>query len=586
VEVGQNRPFLVIVRCPFPTILDPVPMKLTSLRLAMAVLLLVGAAALTASPSGASDAATSDAAWARQVCKVIPADELLRTYNGYRPDRSGDIQFFAKAPDFVGSGLPHVGPWDYVQTVPMLWYGPGYFKPGVSIKRPVSLADIAPTQAQLLKTDFPTAVDGKSMAEGIDPAAKTKAPPKLIVTLIWDAGGMDALNEWPKAWPYLHSLMKQGTNYTNATVGTSPTSTAQDHATIGTGAFPMNNMLVAHHFRIGQYMTTPWAQGSRLLNLPTLGDIYDRANGNKPIIGGIGSVPIHLGMVSHGTEWGGGDKDVAIITNVNNQETLGQESPTWGLTDSLKPFYQTPEWVDPDGKPETVDYRAKQYHQAVDMVDRMDGKADGKWRDESIEELLGGFETPARIPWETLLVEDLVKRDGMGKDDTPDMLFVNYKVIDYVSHVWSMNSPYMEDSIKFQDDALRQLITFLDKEVGKDNYVINVTADHGSMPSPSATGAFVASPGKIGSAINNKFGDGTVMLTQNTTAFLDVPLLESNGYTVEDVARYVGTLTKGETYLEGGANYSPKDANEKLFSASFPSSLLPNLPCIQNAPLN
>jgi hypothetical protein len=151
--------------------------------------------------------------------------------------------------------------------------------------------------------------------------------------------------------------------------------------------------------------------------------------------------------------------------------------------------------------------------------------------------------------------------------------------------VWSMNSPYMEDAIKLQDDALRQLVTFLDKEVGKDNYVLNVTADHGSMPDPKVTGAFVASPGKIGSAINNKFGEGTVMLTQNTTAFLDVPLLESNGYTVDQVAQFVGGLTKGETYLEGSA-YTSKEANDKLFSASFPSSLLPQLPCIENAPLN
>ena len=565
-------------------------MRLRSfIRVSMALMLVAGIASVN---MGSSSAAVSDAAWAKRVCGEVPADELLRTFNGYRADRSGDIQFFTDtAPgggysDFVGSGLPHVGSWDYVQTVPMLWYGPGYIKPGVTVKRPVSLADIAPTQGAVLNFPF-QAPGGRTMSEALLPAGERKTPPKLIITMIWDAAGMDVLDEWPKAWPFLKSLQQQGTWYSDATVGTAPTSTAQDHATIGTGAFPKDNALVAHHFRIGNQMTTPWSQGSRLLDLPTFADLFDINNDNKPIIAAVGSVPIHLGMESHGTTWGGGDKDLAVITNVNDQATLGQESPTWGLTNTLKPYYSTPVWVDPDQDPETVDYRPAQYKQAVDMVDRMDGKADGKWGkyDLNTEETLYGFESPARTPWETSLIEDLITKEHMGQDATPDMLFANYKVIDYVSHVQSMNSTYMEDSVKVQDEALKEFVGWLDENVGKGNYVLNVTADHGAMPDPNATGAFVASPGKIGSAINTEFGDGTVMLTQNSTAFLNVPLLESNGYTVDDVANFVGSLTKGETYLEG-SKYSQAEANDKMFSSVFPSRLLPELSCIKNAPLN
>ena len=561
-------------------------------RMFVAILLLAGLTGLGAGPSGAADASASAATWAKQICKLVPADELLRTYNSYRPDRSGDIQFFANPPDFVGSGLPHVGPWDYVETVPMLWYGPGYIKPGVTVKRPVMLADMAPTQAELLHYDF-DAVDGRPMSEALVPESQRRTPPRLIVTLIWDAAGMVTLGQykelggWPNAWPYLKSLESQGTWYSDATVGLSPTSTAQSHATIGTGALPMNHGLIAHHFRVGNQMTTPWSQASRLLDLPTLSDLYDLANGNRPTIAAIGTVPIHMGMESHGTQWGGGDKDIAIITNVNNPATLGAESPTWGMTTSLKPYYSTPSWVDPDGNPTTVDYRPAQYKRFVTELDLADGKRDNKWRKYSLntEQTLYGFETPARIPWETLLVEDLIRKEGLGQDSTPDLLFVNYKVIDYVSHVQSMNSLYMADSVKWQDDSLRTLVSYLDKKVGEGNYVVNVTSDHGAMPDPKVTGAFVASPGKIGSAINDKFGDDTVMLTQNTTAFLDVPLLESNGYSVDDVAKFVGTLTKGQTYLEG-SQYSQNEANDKLFVASFPSYLLPEMPCIKNAPLD
>ena len=552
----------------------------TSFRLSLAALLIVGAATVTAAPSGADDdVALSDSAWAKQVCKQLPADELQRTWDGLRMDRSGDIQFFARDPDFVGSGLPHVGPWDYVQAVPMFWYGPGYIKPGVVAKRQVTSADIAATFAELTNFDW-TAPDGKPMIEALEPEATRKVPPKMIITVIWDSAGTNVMDEWPNDWPYLDKLASQGSWFDNATLGLSPTSTAQGHATIGTGAMPRSHALVAHHFRIGQNMTTPWSQGSRLLTLPTFSDLYDRANGNEPKIAMIGSVPIHLGMMSHGTEWGGGDKDIAVLTNVNDASTLGAESPTWGMPLKNKPFYYTPEWVDPDQDPATVDYRQTQYYNGVDAVDQMDGRKDGKWRDESIEDLKGGFETPARIPWENSLVKDLIRKEGLGTDASTDMLFVNYKVIDFVGHVWSMNSEYMSDSLKFQDQALEELVPYLDKEVGKGQYVLLVTADHGAMPDPKVTGAFVASPGRIGSAINNKFGEGTVMLTQNSTAFLNVPQLEANGDTVGDVARFVGTLTKGETYLEG---YEPtgNEAKEKLFQSSFPSYLMEQMPCIQ-----
>ena len=40
-----------------------------------------------------------------------------------------------------------------------------------------------------------------------------------------------------------------------------------------------------------------------------------------------------------------------------------------------------------------------------------------------------------------------------------------------------------------------------------------------------------------------------------------------------------------ETYLTG-IKFPPSTANQKLFAAAFPSRLLPELPCIKNAPLN
>ena len=184
-------------------------------------------------PEPGAQPPASGASLASVACSM-PHEWLLRTWRGNSEDRSAEIQILPIEPNYVGSGLPHVGPWDYAQDIPMFWYGPGHIAPAGQVERPVTLAGIAPTAAQLLGFPF-RAIDGSPMTEAI---AGNQTPPRLLVTMVWDAGGRNVLERWRNDWPYLRSLIPQGAWYEHATVGTSPTSTAQTHATIGTGAFP------------------------------------------------------------------------------------------------------------------------------------------------------------------------------------------------------------------------------------------------------------------------------------------------------------------------------------------------------------
>ncbi|MGH2661124.1 MAG: hypothetical protein ACRDHS_16095, partial [Actinomycetota bacterium] len=107
---------------------------------------------------------------ARRICST-PREVLLRIWNGHRADRGPEIQMVPTEPNFVGSGLPHVGPQDYIQRVPMLWFGPGFIAPVGPVRRPVTSADIAPTQARLLDFEF-EAPDGVPMTEVLVPASE------------------------------------------------------------------------------------------------------------------------------------------------------------------------------------------------------------------------------------------------------------------------------------------------------------------------------------------------------------------------------------------------------------------------------
>jgi hypothetical protein len=524
----------------------------------------------TGGPTGAAAADTN--ADLVDVACALPHDWLLRTWRGDQQGRSAELQILPIEPDFVGSGLPHVGPWPYAQDIPMFWYGPGHVAATGVVDRPVTLAAIAPTQARLL--DFPFRSTGAPMTEAI---AGNPSPPRLLITMVWDAGGRNVLARWPTSWPYLRSLIPRGTWYDHATVGSSPTSTAQTHATIGSGHFPNQHGIVAHRLRIGGELTSPWRLGPAYLIEPTLADLYDVANGNRPVVGELGTVSIHLGMLGHGSMWGGGDKDIAAVREELGASTLGAEGFEWNLTPQLTPYYRLPPYLnDVPG-----------FQDDVRAVDAADGKIDGRWRTNDIDPLLGGFDTPARIPYQTRVLEQMIDREGFGRDDVPDLLFVNYKMIDYISHVWTVNSPEMKDAVVAQDAALKDLIGFLNDEVGQGQWAMVLTADHGSIPDPKVSGAFQISATPMAAGINATFdhdGDDThiVQLIQPTQIFIDTAELTQNGYTLGDVARWVMGLTKSDV-AQPGVVVPPDQANDPVFQAAFPSAMMSHLPCLPEA---
>ena len=166
-------------------------------------------------------------------------------------------------------------------------------------------------------------------------------------------------------------------------MGSSPPSTAQIHATIGTGAFSHHHGIVAHHFRIGETLTEPWSRGPGSLILPTIGDVYDQARDNEPLVGAIATVAIHLGMLGHGSFMTGGDRDLAVTREIEGAATLGAEGVRWRLTGNVKPYYDFPAYVN----------RLPRISNYFGPVDRSDGKLDGAWHGHD----LAGADTLGRV---------------------------------------------------------------------------------------------------------------------------------------------------------------------------------------------
>jgi hypothetical protein len=511
---------------------------------------------------------------ARQVCRTVPRDVLVRTVNGTNLRRSGDLQMITPYPDYVSSGLTHATPFDHTQEVPLLLYGPGVVEPGI-YGEPATLTDVSQTAASILEFGGFTAPDGRSLDEGLLPAEE-RVPPKLLVTMVWDSAGTDLLDRWPRSWPYLRKLARNGAWFTNVQLNSAPANTPPSHATIGTGAYPRRHGFADEYIWIDGALHKPNAEGPNYLKLPTLADVYDLAMNNEPIVGGAASLSAHLMMMGHGLAWRGGDDDIAIAREVQGAATGGDDTANkWGLTDGMRPYYRMPPWVnDP-----AID---ASFAAAKTSLDQRDGSLDGLWRGYTIEQMAGGFNTPARSPYQTALFEELVRRERFGKDRVPDLLYLNYKIIDTMGHQFSADGEEMTDGLEIQDGELRRFVQFLDRQVGRGEWALILTADHGMQRDPLATGAFLIDIERLAAAVESAFG-GTearpvILKARPTQMWLDEKLLEREGYTVEQVAEFIADLRQRDVATDAGPRAG--EAGARAFQAVFPTETIERLDCL------
>jgi len=85
-------------------------------------------------------------------------------------------------------------------------------------------------------------------------------------------------------------------------------------------------------------------------------------------------------------------------------------------------------------------------------------------------------------PYGNSLVEELAKQaivnEAMGTDDITDLLAISFSSPDYIGHSFGPDSWETMDGYIKLDELLADFFNYLDKQVGKDNYTVFLTADH------------------------------------------------------------------------------------------------------------
>ena len=468
----------------------------------------------------------------RRACEDLPT-QVRRVARGYVPGLSPDISVIPREPNYVGPAeMPvHSGPWDYLARVPLVLYGPGRIASG-SYDAPATMADLAPTSARMIGFDGFPSRDGRVLDEALlvhpDPA-------RIIVTVVWDGGGWNVLNEHPNAWPFLKRLMARSATFPNMTIGSSPSVTPPIHTTLGTGAWPRHHGIPALNIRTedGEFVDPLLFLDPSRIRVRTLADAFDAARGNAPKIGLLASSNWHLGMIGHGASAPGGDDDELVMLRED------------GSLETNPEIYSLPAIDDPA--------KLEKFTRALDSSD---GESDGEWREHPLDDPFVRYSTPAQVQYQQFLLEEMLALGDYGRDPQADLMFVNFKSTDDAGHRWGMTSPETATTLRAMDKALGRLIHYLDAEVGHDGYVMMLTADHGQTPYPEESGGWPVAGGQLKDDVNDEFDrtdNGVDLVDRVVSAGLYVrpDELEDGGWSIAEIADWVAGYSARENLLPG-----------------------------------
>ncbi len=159
----------------------------------------------------------------------------------------------------------------------------------------------------------------------------------------------------------------------------------------------------------------------------------------------------------------------------------------------------------------------------------------------------------AVMPQGNTLTAELVKAaitgEELGADDITDFLAVSFSSPDYTGHSFGPNSIEEEDVYLRLDKEIGDLLDFLDAKVGKDQYLVFLSADHGVAQVPGflrehgIPAGSVDMPGMarlMNASLKSKFGkDNLIVSSDNYQFTLNHPAIDSAQLNAEEIKNWM-----------------------------------------------
>lgn len=341
-----------------------------------------------------------------------------------------------------------------------------------------------------------------------------KGRPKLFVLVVFDQMRGDYLIRWQPHFREggFRRLLTEGAWFQNCHYPYAGTITGPGHASLLSGCTPSIHGIVGNEWYIPATASSVNCVGSvkhrrvPLLTGPISGS-EGKVSPENMMAATFGDV-IKAATNGHGRVVGLSMKDRSAVlpTGKNADACYWFDTSDGSFLTSTYYAEQVHPWVDKFNQEHVADryfgkdwsrFRTDLDYEKLVGQDDVKGEGSGTKQGRTFPHAMkGGLEKPGSDYYKAIysspygnevlltLAKSAIDAEGLGADDTPDLLTISFSSNDAVGHAWGPDSQEVFDVTLRSDAIVNELLNHLDAKVGRGRYLLALSADHGVCPVP------------------------------------------------------------------------------------------------------
>lgn len=421
--------------------------------------------------------------------------------------------------------------------------------------------------------------------------------PKLVIGIVVDQMRYDFLYRFSEKYSDggFKRLMNEGFNCRNNQYQYATTVTGPGHAHVYSGSVPAVSGIVGNDWYDRSTGKTMYVAADSTVKLVGEGnEATGRMSPRNMLVTTI-TDQLRLSNEFQSKVIGVSIKDRgAILPAGHTGKAYWYESKNGNFVSSTYYHTELPTWVnDFNNQKLAQKYANLGWSPLYDIATYTETEAD----EQPYENNISGEKTPvfphkvtasglAMSPYGNTIVSDFAKKaieaEALGKGNATDFLAISYSTPDYVGHSFGPHSKEIEDIYLRLDLEIKDLLTHLDATVGKNQYVVFLTADHGVADIPAYSrknnipaGFFTGSEiqNEVTKQLTTAFGEGKWLLSEdNYQLYLNHDLLKTRNLTSKDV---LNVLRPAFLKMEGIYDiFDWQDIQQKAIPAIYKEKLV------------
>lgn len=319
--------------------------------------------------------------------------------------------------------------------------------------------------------------------------------PKLVVGIVVDQMRWDYLYRYQNRYKEnggFKRLLTQGFSCENTLIPYAPTVTACGHSCIYTGAVPAVNGITGNDW--WDYSQNKFVYCTEDDSVKTVGSITiaGQMSPKNLLVTTIGD-ELHLATNFRSKVMGIAIKDRGAILPAGHSANAAYwyDNKTGNWITSSYYANELPVWVKELNEKKLVDkYYAQDWNTLYPLQTYTQSTADaGRFphslKQYSAKNYMVISATPYGNNFTFDMAEAAITSEQLGIDSITDLLTVSLSSPDYIGHTYGPNSVEAEDGFLRLDAALGNFLDLLDQKIGKGQYLVFLTADHGVAHEPA-----------------------------------------------------------------------------------------------------